>query len=239
MLVGQLIREGNERPFGTVEVNGNIAYLGLYPSVQLDNDSIFIVNVTDPIHPEGIATYKLPNVENIGLGVTLDIQSKNSTLYVLTTMYLLTIDTRNPSNPTLLSSYKIPGERIEAESIHIQQDLAFITIRNNSTWKYSIIALNIKDRLHPQIVDIYQYQSGVRVTTFGRFAFIVSNDSLQSSNTIEIFDIIDPANPIKIATYDLGYFYSGAAIHKNLLFTGRDIYHITGLPKAYLPLVQH
>jgi hypothetical protein len=165
----------SESPY-TVFVAGNYAYLGVGDS------GVRLVNVSDPIHPNGAGIYNTP-------GYAWELAAAGNYAYVADGHGgLRIINVFDPMNPSLAGSYGVLGSAHEVAAVG---NYAYTT-----QWQggglHIIDASTPANLIQTASFNLPGYAEGVAVS--GHTAFVVQYNGLYSQ--LRSIDVSDPAAPV-------------------------------------------
>lgn len=184
-----------EASYDTPSYAWGVAAAGNYVFVADQRYGLRIVNVANPATPALAGTYETP------LGA-FDLAMVGNHAYVLvappgpflwefadpTAPSLMIVDIINPTAPTVVGSFHVPG--FFARALDAAGDYAYVAVDG-----FGLQIVNVADPAAPFLAGSYLTQPNISdVVVVGNYAFLTDGN-------LEILNVADPANPTPMVTF--------------------------------------
>ncbi len=169
-----------ERAITQVIIIGDFAYL------KEGSHSLVILDVSDPTNPVKVSEYQTFEVSEEEIDFTTnfirEIFAQENYLYIVTYNCLLILDVSNPETPEAVGVYT---HEDYIRSAYVVDEIAYIAYKNE------IQTINVEDKTNPYLIKSYiiediSYFNKIAIS--GKYAFVVSSDSL------EVLNVGNPSN---------------------------------------------
>ncbi len=184
----------NPKLVGTValaDVPNSLAVSGRYAYVTLDNESLVIVDVSNPKAPVVASTLSLGS-SSIWPGIV--VQGHYVYVSCFSDVAIRTVDVSDPLHPRIVATTS--GGNVNVSGMAVSGRYIYA-----GTWS-NFTVTDVSDPTHPiQVGDSGSVGSQMSsVAVRGRYAY--ADDT--GNNTLNIFDVSNPAAPVEVATMPVG-----------------------------------
>jgi hypothetical protein len=202
---------------GAVAVFGNYAYVTTAAHSDGTNQverGLQVIDISNPASPRRIGRYETDFVESMALS--------GPYLYMTVGRTVEVIDVSDPTNPERLSTYETSGD---ARGLALSGRYLYVA-KHPPEYSYvggGLDILDISNPANPHCVGTY-VGSGFarRVAVSGNIAYVAEGLRLEHGNYVagdlEIIDISNPANPQRLAAYDIGGHAFSVAVSCNYVY---------------------
>lgn len=202
----------------TVEIEGNIAYVGIGPRVHL-------FNIENAAEPEFLGQSPI-------LGDLIKkILVEGDFVYVIHNDGLEVLDASNLASPALLGSFPSQGE---FNDLTKQGNYVFVTegeIYTNGSYMYGgVRVIDVSDPAGMSEVDYYDPdQTMINIVLYQNYAYVTPDYDLED---VHILDITDPTNITQASTWEHNDSLQDVVIDGNHLYfaggpRGADVVDVT------------
>jgi len=196
-----------------VDIVGNRAYVTLH--TDTGTGWLTVIDVSDAQAPVELGSLYTPDDEPYCVQVVGDYA------YVrLYDTHFAIIDIRNPSSMVRVGDY---GPNGSFSDFQVVGRYAYVLVHSEA----SVHVVDLADPTNPTRVGRYLYDNPATVSlghlcVLGRHAFITFCPRWTQDDHVDILDVSDPTQPMKVGEYDPEGTVSGLAMVGNTLYTAGD-----------------
>ncbi len=207
---------------GIYTITGLDAYLGkLYITADSSNSvgvtkkqkTFFVLNLATPTSPTLLGSVDNDATTATGLAALHVGQTYAYTISALSGGSQLQIFDITYNPPKLIKTFQVSAN-VAATSIFYKEGIVYLGLANNSSGP-EFYTIDVSDPLNPHTLGSAEIGSGVRdMYLHDNLMYVASGDT----ENIKIFDISNPASPVKVGKYISAYPPSGNSNQGNHIF---------------------
>jgi len=194
----------------------DIAVQGQYAYVAAQEGGLIILDVSDPANPVRVSSHETS-------GPAQCVAAAGNHAYVADgSAGLQVIDVSDPANPMHVGGYITSGS---FSGVSVAGNHAYLagSRQEGATWTNGVQVIDISDPANPVRVGGYDtsgYAQGVAVA--GNYAYVTETPRWTGSNSVggglQVIDVSDPANPVRVGGYDTIGSAQGVAVAGNYAY---------------------